>query len=40
MKLVLDKTGIGMKVVLDEIVTIGMKVVLDEIVVYQNSSGC
>ena len=31
-ELVLDETGIGMKVVLDEIYTFGMKVVLDELV--------
>ena len=29
-----DESGIGMKVVLDEIYTFGMKVVLDELVFY------
>ena len=29
-----DESGIGVKVVLDEIFTFGMKVVLDELVVY------
>ena len=36
MKLVWDESGIGMKVVLDEIYTFGMKVVLDELVFYRS----
>ena len=35
MKLVWDESGIGMKVVLDEIYTFGMKVILDELVLYR-----
>ena len=33
--MVLDESGIGMKVVLDEIFTFGMKVLLDELVFYR-----
>ena len=36
MRVVLDESGIGMKVVSDEIFTFGMKVVLDELVFYPN----
>ena len=38
MKLVLDESGIGTKVVLDKIFTFGMKVVLDELVFYRQDS--
>ena len=38
MKVVLDESGIGMKVVLDEIFTFGMKVVLDDLVFYRYST--
>ena len=40
MKVVLDESGHGMKVVLDEIFTFGMKVVLDELVFYRPPASC